>query len=63
MGEGGGALGAVPARHALRPPGRARGVQQQRQILGPGSRRKPVRAALQVFKTAGGPVDVADCDP
>jgi hypothetical protein len=63
MGEGGGALGAVPARHTLRPPGRARSVKQQRQVLGPGSRPEPVRAALQVFETAGGPVDLADCDP
>ena len=29
MGERRGALGAVPARHAFRPPGRARGVEQQ----------------------------------
>ena len=63
MGEGGGALGAVPAQHALRPPGRARGVEQERQVFGPGSRPEPVRAALQVFETAGCPVDLADCDP
>jgi hypothetical protein len=29
MGERRGALGALPARHTLRPPGRAGGVEQQ----------------------------------
>src|SRR6202030_4442041 len=53
MGERRGALGALPARHTLRPPRRAGGVEQQRQILGPRLRRNAARGAGQFLEAAG----------
>jgi hypothetical protein len=60
MSERRGALGALPARHTLRPPRRAGGVEQQRQILGPGLRREAARGAgqfLEPARAAFGPAD------
>jgi hypothetical protein len=63
MGKGGGAFGAVPARHALGPSGRARRVEQQRQILRPGLRLEPAGGAAQFFEAAGAAVFPADRNP
>src|SRR5712671_2573689 len=63
MGERRGALGALPARHTLRPPGRAGGVEQQRQILGPGLRRNAARGAGQFLEAAGASFGAANLVP
>ena len=58
MGDGGGPLRAVAARHALRPAGRAGGVEHDRPVLGRGGRRGG-RALKQGVERGSG-LDAAD---